>query len=262
MEGKSYRCEACPSQYGLMVNPSDNTKCTLKSEVNQVMCKRGHRIDQIKFKNFGGEFTFSHKGFAGGSWRDAQSKETVNLGVDERITKVEGTHIVGGYLNNQLSKIVYYTNKDRHVSCSNTRMKFKNVSKMTFEAPVGEYITSVVQYQDKRKCCGKLTGITSKKMYGGYKSFEAALDTFHSQKCSMTQFVGRDNQGRRACTDCPATFTRILTDVTKCQKVCPKMTYISDDGQSCVSDVEKCSVWESVDEKGKCQRCEQKKTVQ
>lgn len=180
MEGKSYRCEACPSQYGLMVNPSDNTKCTLKSEVNQVMCKRGHRIDQIKFKNFGGEFTFSHKGFAGGSWRDAQSKETVNLGVDERITKVEGTHIVGGYLNNQLSKIVYYTNKDRHVSCSNTRMKFKNVSKMTFEAPVGEYITSVVQYQDKRKCCGKLTGITSKKMYGGYKSFEAALDTFHS----------------------------------------------------------------------------------
>lgn len=78
----------------------------------------------------------------------------------------------------------------------------------------------------------------------------------------MTQFVGRDNQGRRACTDCPATFTRILTDVTKCQKVCPKMTYISDDGQSCVSDVEKCSVWESVDEKGKCQRCEQKKTVQ
>lgn len=39
------------------------------------------------------------------------------------------------------------------------------------------------------------------------------------------------------------------------------MTYISDDGQSCVSDIEKCSVWESVDDKGKCQRCEQKKTI-
>jgi hypothetical protein len=38
------------------------------------------------------------------------------------------------------------------------------------------------------------------------------------------------------------------------------MTYVSDDGKSCVTDAEKCSLWESVDDKGKCQRCEQENT--
>lgn len=39
------------------------------------------------------------------------------------------------------------------------------------------------------------------------------------------------------------------------------MTSVSDDGMSCVTDAATCSIWESVDDKGKCQRCEQPKTT-
>lgn len=102
----------------------------------------------------------------------------------------------------------------RHVSCLNDRVKYKLQQKIVYEAPIGEYITSIQQYQDKRKCCGKVTGITSKKINSGFKTMELAYDYFiHATKCSKTQIVGRDSQGRRTCTDCPAEFTRI-DDVT------------------------------------------------
>lgn len=54
MEGKSYRCEACQTKFTLMVNPHDNTQCIPMNDVKQVTCKRGHRIDQIKFLNHNG----------------------------------------------------------------------------------------------------------------------------------------------------------------------------------------------------------------
>lgn len=98
----------------------------------------------------------------------------------------------------------------RHVSCLNDRVKYKLQQKIVYEAPIGEYITSIQQYQDKRKCCGKVTGITSKKInVAGFKTMELAYDAIQAEKCSKTQFVGRDSQGRRTCTDCPAEFTRI-----------------------------------------------------
>jgi hypothetical protein len=103
--------------------------------VKQVKCKRGHRVDQISFENYGGAKTLSHNGFAGGAWREKD--QILNLDSDEKITRVEAYHIEGGYLNDELAKIVYFTNKDRIVSCHYDRVKYKT-SKKVFEAPEGE----------------------------------------------------------------------------------------------------------------------------
>lgn len=124
--------------------------------VKQVMCKRGHRVDQISFETYGGKKRLSHKGFAGGAWR--HKDQIVNLATDEHIKRVEAYHIVGGWLNDQLAKIVYFTNKDKIVSCYYDRMRYK-MDKKVFEAPEGEHITMVNQYQDRRKCCGRVTGV-------------------------------------------------------------------------------------------------------
>jgi hypothetical protein len=62
--------------------------------------------------------------------------------------------------------------------------------------------------------------------------------------------------------NCPAEFTRNPeVGTNSCVRVCPTETYVSDDGMSCLTDKEKCTIWEMVDNKGKCQRCEQKKNV-
>ena len=143
-----------------MPDPTDPTKCVARKVVKQVKCKRGHRVDQISFENYNGEKQLSHDGFAGGAWR--HKDQVLNLDTDEHIKRVEAHHIEGGYLNDELAKIVYFTNKDKIVSCYYDRVNYKTSMKV-FEAPVGEQIIMVHQYKDKRKCCGRVTGISTRK---------------------------------------------------------------------------------------------------
>lgn len=69
------------------------------------------------------------------------------------------------------------------------------------------------------------------------------------------------------CIDCPAGFQRDGADIsrpenggdnTKCIKKCPPKTYVSEDGLECLNDGDKCTIWEALNDKGKCSRCEQK----
>jgi len=107
--------------------------------VKQIKCKRGHRVDQLSIENFDAEVILSHSGFAGGSWKPNQ---VVDLNGDEYIKKVVGHHITNGRFRGQLSKVVYFTNKDRIIPCYNKKIKY-NTEKVTFVAEQGKYIEMV-----------------------------------------------------------------------------------------------------------------------
>lgn len=141
IDGRPYRCQACPK--GLTVpDPSDPTECVIHLLLKQVTCKRGHRVDQLSFETYGGERKLSHQGLAGGAWRKDQ---VLNLDSGEHIKRVEAYHIDGGYLNDELAKIVYVTSKDKIVSCFYDRARYKT-TKQVFEAGEGKQIMMVNQY--------------------------------------------------------------------------------------------------------------------
>jgi len=119
---KTGRALDCPTDY--VQDPKDMKRCVYGKYLKQVLCKRGHRVDQIKFINFKGDQTLSHSGFAGGGWRRPTDRQTVNLASDEYVKRVDSWHITRGYARNQLSKIVYFTSKDRIVSCYYNRVRY------------------------------------------------------------------------------------------------------------------------------------------
>ena len=126
--------------------------------MKEVKCKRGHRVDQVRFEDFEGTQTLSHQGHAGGGWRN--NDQIVKLDSDEYLRRVDAYHITAGYVKGQLAKIVYFTSKDRIISCYYNKVKY-TTEKKTFAAPTGQYIQSLSQYQDPKKCCGRVTDIVT-----------------------------------------------------------------------------------------------------
>ena len=92
---------------------------------------------------------------------------------------------------------------------------------------------------------------------------DSLYDALAVQGCQPNQFLGRDDQDRRICLDCPAGLTgrRLPGLLDQCQKACPPRTYLSEDGLECLSDAANCSIWESADANGRCAACEQKATA-
>lgn len=85
----------------------------------------------------------SHNGFAGGGWREKD--QIVKLNGDEFVKRVDGLHITKGGARNQLAKVVYYTNKDRIISCWYKNVRY-STKKESFIAPKGEFIKHINQF--------------------------------------------------------------------------------------------------------------------
>lgn len=153
---KSGRCQSCPPGY--VQDPNDKTKCVYGQYVGEIKCKRGHRVDQLQISNFAGEGESSHNGFAGGAWRE--NDEIVKLKADEYVKRVDGHHVTSGRMQGQLAKIVYFTNKDRMISCYNKDVKY-TTEKKTLTAASGEFIKFIHQEGDPNRCCGRITSITT-----------------------------------------------------------------------------------------------------
>jgi len=141
IDGKPYRCQACPTMGPLsfIQDPKDATKCMEPEESS----KSNANVDTESIKsvlrtmpvrrNFHTKDLLEVPG---------ERKNVLNLDADEHINRVEAYHIEGGYLNDQLAKIKYFTTKDKIVSCYYDRVKYKT-SKKVFEAPEGEHIVMV-----------------------------------------------------------------------------------------------------------------------
>jgi hypothetical protein len=151
---KSGRCQACPAGY--VQDPNDKTSCVYGKYLSEIKCKRGHRVDQLKITNFEGEAENSHNGFAGGAWREKD--QIVKLTADEYVKRVDGHHVASGHLQGQLAKIVYFTNKDRMISCFYKNARY-TTEKKSLVAASGEYIKFIHQDEDPNRCCGRITSI-------------------------------------------------------------------------------------------------------
>jgi hypothetical protein len=90
-----------------------------------------------------GTVTKSHTGWAGGKWRTKD--QIVKLASDEYVKRVDGHHITKGRVRNQLSKVVYTTNKDRIIACHNKKVKYAT-EKVSFLAEEGKFISMVNQF--------------------------------------------------------------------------------------------------------------------
>jgi len=178
---KTGKCGACPTDY--VQDPQDKKDCVHGKYVKEVKCKRGHRVDQLSIENFAGQKKLSHNGFAGGGWR--HNDQIVKLTADEYIRRVDAFHINRGYVRNELAKIVYFTNKNRIVSCYYSRARY-SVDRKTFTAPKGEYIQMINQYEDKRRCCGRVTGVDTAKFA---KSTIEALNDAFAKTCKPDQYL-------------------------------------------------------------------------
>jgi hypothetical protein len=165
---KSGRCADCPT--GWITDPEDNTTCIYGKQVKEIKCKRGHRVDQISTQNYDDELIYSHNGRAGGSWRN--NDQIVKLKGDEYVKRVVGHHITAGNVKGQLYKVVYKTNHDRIIKCFNKKIKYQTEKKV-FIAEEGSFIKHVNQYEDVRKCCGKIISIDQEPLKG---TIEEALD--------------------------------------------------------------------------------------
>jgi len=246
---KTGKCRSCPTDY--ITDPKNKKNCVYGKYVKEIKCKRGHRVDQLKVTNYAGVAKNSHNGFAGGGWR--HNDQIVRLPTDEYVRRVDGYHIKSGYARGQLSKIVYFTSKNRIISCYYNRVRY-STDRKSFNAPKGEYIQHINQYQDARKCCGRITKIDTAKFA---KDLEGALSDDFVKTCSATQYLSVDGE-TRSCKACPATtlagsYKRDDEDMTKCKLTCPDYKYINDEGTACVSDT--CSTYESLNKDGKCDEC-------
>jgi hypothetical protein len=194
--------------------------------------------------SFGGKKTMSHNGFAGGSWNN---KHTLTLQSDEYIKRVEAFHIASGWVKNELAKIVYYTSKDRMVSCHYDRVRYRT-NRAVFKAPQGEYIQHIQQYEDKRKCCGRVTGVVTAKFH---LETQEALD--EQMECKAYDFMTRDENDQRSCKACPAGQKQDPEDKTKCTLSCNDYERIDETGTKCVQ--ETCTQFERLTKKGECETC-------
>jgi hypothetical protein len=166
---KSGRCADCPT--GWITDPEDKTSCIYGKMLKEIKCKRGHRVDQISTENYDSELIYSHNGHAGGSWRN--KNQIVKMKGDEYVKRVDGHHITAGGAKGQLYKVVYHTNHDRIIKCFNKKIKYQT-TKATFIAEEGNFIKHVNQYEDARKCCGKIIGIDEEPVK---TTVEEALDS-------------------------------------------------------------------------------------
>lgn len=124
-----------------------------------------------------GTQTKSHNGFAGGGWRNKD--QILKLESDEYVKRVDGHHITKGNVRDQLSKVSYTTNKDRIISCFNKKVKY-STEKKTFLADEGKFISMINQYEDPKKCCGRITSVTQETLA---VSLTEALDTAFAATC-------------------------------------------------------------------------------
>jgi hypothetical protein len=169
------KCLSCPADY--VQHPQTAKDCIYGKYVKQVRCKRGYRVDQLSVENFAGDKKLSHGGHAGGAWRSGKQELTLDVG--EHITKVDAYHITRGHVRNQLASIVYATNKRRVVKCYYSRVRY-STAKASFKAPDGEYIQMIHQYEDKRKCCGRVTSVDTAKFA---PTKDEALNSALAAKC-------------------------------------------------------------------------------
>jgi hypothetical protein len=165
---KSGKCQSCPPGY--VQDPEDKTNCVYGKYIREIKCKRGHRVDQLKITNFEGEAENSHNGFAGGAWREKD--QIVKLKADEYVKRVDGHHVTNGNVQGQLAKIVYFTNKDRMISCFYKNAKY-STEKKSLVAADGEFIKFIHQEEDPNRCCGRISSVDTEALK---KSFTDALD--------------------------------------------------------------------------------------
>jgi hypothetical protein len=242
---KTGKCGACPTDY--VQDPKDKKNCVYGKYVKEIKCKRGHRVDQLQVENFAGSKKLSHNGFAGGGWRN--NDQIVKLPTDEYVKRVDGYHITSGYARNQLAKVVYFTSKDRIISCYYNRVRYRTERK-TFTVKKGEYIQHINQYEDKRKCCGRITSVDTDTFK---KDLAGALDDAALKKCSDSQYLKVEGENR-SCVACKANYKRDADDASKCVLSCGDYTYLNADGNKCVADT--CTRFEKLGKDGKCAECE------
>jgi len=241
---KTGKCLDCPAGY--IQDPQNPKDCLYGNYVKQVRCKRGYRVDQLSIENQAGVAKLSHAGFAGGAWRDGAQELTLASG--EYIKAVDAYHITSGYVKDELAKIVYFTNKERIVQCYYDGVRYRT-EKVSFKAPEGEFIKMINQYQDTRKCCGRVTSVDTEKFA---KSKDEALSDAKAATCQPSQYLKVIGDAR-TCAACPKGQVRHSTDYAKCILACPEYTYISEDGASCKADT--CSQFEKLGKTGKCEGC-------
>jgi hypothetical protein len=241
---KTGKCLACPADY--VQHPQTAKDCIYGKYVKQVRCKRGYRVDQLSVENFAGDKKLSHGGHAGGAWRSGKQELTLDVG--EHIAKVDAYHITRGHVRNQLASIVYVTNKRRAIKCYYSRVRY-STAKASFKAPDGEYIQMVHQYEDKRKCCGRVTSVDTAKFA---PTKDEALNSALAAKCKANQYLKITGDSRE-CAACPRGQVRSASDASKCAKNCPEYTYIDATGNNCVADT--CSQFEKLGKDGKCLGC-------
>jgi len=254
---KSGKCQACPSGY--VHDPQDKTKCVYGHYIREIKCKRGHRVDQLQITNFAGTAGLSHKGWAGGAWRE--DDQIVKLNADEYVKRVDGHHVASGRMQGQLAKIVYFTNKDRMISCFNKNVKY-STEKKTMTAASGEFIKFINQDSDSNRCCGRITSIVTDTLK---KSFTEALDDEAVQKCPANQHLLVEGQ-KRSCAACKTGWKRHPDSIYKCILDCPEYKYLKTDvadndqvSYQCVSDT--CTDYESLGKDGKCHACQQAQSL-
>lgn len=243
---KTGKCASCPTDY--VQDPKDKKNCIYGKYVKEIMCKRGHRVDQLSVTNYAGAKKYSHNGFAGGGWR--KNDQIVKLPADEYVKRVDGYHITKGYAREQLAKVVYYTSKDRIISCYYNRVRYSTERK-SFSAKKGEYIQHINQYEDKRKCCGRITSVDTDTFAA---DLSGALDAEWLKKCSDTEYLKTEGE-TRTCTKCPLGQARDADDMTKCKLTCGDYTYLNTTGDKCITDT--CTKYEFLNKKGECETCKQ-----
>lgn len=247
---KSGRCQACPPGY--VQDPTDKTSCVYGKYIREIKCKRGHRVDQLKITNFEGEAENSHNGAAGGAWREKD--QIVQLKADEYVRRVDGHHIRSGHLQGQLAKIVYFTNKDRMISCFYKHARY-NTEKKSFNSGDGKYIQFVHQHEDPNTCCGRVTSVETDAVQ---RTFAEALDQEAVATCAADQYLLVEGE-KRTCTACARGQKRHPDSIYKCQLSCGDYTYLNADATECLA--ETCTVYESLGEDGKCHTCAQAQSV-
>jgi hypothetical protein len=214
---KSGRCQDCPT--GWIQDPNDNTNCIYGGMIRQIACKRGHRVDQLKITNYVNAENMSHNGFAGGSWKE--NDQLLTLAPDEYVKRVDGFHITSGNKRDELSKVTYTTNMDRMVTCHNKDVKY-NTEKKSFVAEEGKFISHIGQYEDARKCCGRIVEIGQEDLPG---KLEKAIDEeFFNANCSATQYLTNVDQVR-TCNNCETDYITHPDSIYKCKISCGDYTY-------------------------------------
>lgn len=247
---KDGQCRACPTDY--VTDPKNKSNCVHGKQVKTIMCKRGHRVDQLEVENYLGEKQKSHNGFAGGGWR--RNDQIVRLPTDEYVRRVDGYHITKGGAKQQLAKVVYFTSKNRIISCYYNRVRYA-VERKSFSAEKGKYIQGIKQFQDKRKCCGRITEVVTADHA---KSMTYALHADKLKTCKENEFL-EVKQESYSCKACTGALKRDPDNMYKCALKCTDYQYLNNKGDKCIVDT--CNKYEMLGKDGKCEECKEYKAT-